>query len=367
MQITKEKEKRALIAMSGGVDSSMAAKMTLEQGFECVGCTMKLFENEDAGIDPQRSCCSLDDAEDARNVATKLGMPYYVFNYTEVFRRCVMDKFAESYASGKTPNPCIDCNNFLKFRKLLRRAEELECKYVVTGHYARIEFDEQTGKYTLKKGADQSKDQSYVLYQMDQEQLSRTLMPLGGLTKKEVRALAEENGFVNAEKPDSEDICFVPDGDYAAMIERHLGRIFPEGDFVDPEGNVIGTHRGIIHYTVGQRKHLGQTFGEPRYVCGIDPENNRVILGRNEDTFSDTVSVTDVNWISGEVPQEPVRCKVKTRYKQREQWATVTPAGADGTEADIVFDKPLRAITPGQAAVFYDGDTVLGGGTIIKE
>ena len=379
--------KKALIAMSGGVDSSVAAKLTQEAGFDCIGCTMKLFDPEDAGLadycaltpdGPQRTCCSIDDVEDARKVAERLGMPYYVFNFRQQFRSCVMDKFVESYSHGRTPNPCIDCNRYLKFAELLQRARELGCEYIVTGHYARIERDEETGKYLLRKGLDPSKDQSYVLYTLTQEQLAHTLFPLGALNKTEVRELAGGDGFVNADKPDSQDICFVPDGDYAAMIRNYTGREFPEGDYVDPEGNVIGRHKGIINYTIGQHKHLGKAFGEKRYVCRIDADKNQVVLGRNEDVFSSYAKVSDVNWISGEAPSEDIRCRVRVRYKQKEQWATVRPcedgsggnecgcgAGGSGCGAEIFFDEPQRAITPGQAAVFYDGDIVLGGGTLI--
>ena len=353
--------KKALIAMSGGVDSSVTAKLVKDAGYECVGCTMKLFENEDAGVSREKSCCSLDDVEDARLVACRLEMPYYVFNFKDAFRQKVMEKFVSSYENGKTPNPCIDCNRYLKFEGLFQRADILGCDHIATGHYARVVKDEATGKYLLKKGLDESKDQSYVLYTLTQDQLARLLLPLGDLHKTEVRRIADENGFVNADKPDSQDICFVPDGDYAAMIRRYRGEESPAGDFVDLEGNVIGTHKGIIHYTVGQHKRLGQAFGVPRYVCRIDGEKNQITLGSNEDTFSDLAVAEDVNWISGETPEGEVRCRVRLRYKQKEQWATVVPKG---DETEIRFDEPQRAITPGQAAVFYDGDTVLGGGAI---
>ena len=353
--------KKALIAMSGGVDSSVTAKLVKDAGYECVGCTMKLFENEDAGVSREKSCCSLDDVEDARLVACRLEMPYYVFNFKDAFRQKVMEKFVSSYENGKTPNPCIDCNRYLKFEGLFQRADILGCDFIATGHYARVVKDEATGKYLLKKGLDESKDQSYVLYTLTQDQLARLLLPLGDLHKTEVRRIADENGFVNADKPDSQDICFVPDGDYAAMIRRYRGEESPAGDFVDLEGNVVGTHKGIIHYTVGQHKRLGQAFGVPRYVCRIDGEKNQITLGSNEDTFSDLAVAEDVNWISGETPEGEVRCRVRLRYKQKEQWATVVPKG---DETEIRFDEPQRAITPGQAAVFYDGDTVLGGGAI---
>lgn len=352
--------KKALIAMSGGVDSSLAAKLMKDKGFECIGCTMKLYNNEDAGIERSRTCCSLEDVEDARSVAFKLGMPYYVFNFTDAFRDTVIRKFIESYENGLTPNPCIDCNRYMKFGKLFERAKILGCDYIVTGHYARIE--EQNGKFLLKKAVDEAKDQSYVLYSLTQKQLAHIILPLGSLRKTEVRAIAEESGFVNADKPDSQDICFVPNGDYAAVIELNTGRKPEPGSFVDKQGNVLGRHGGVIHYTIGQRKGLGISGAEPLYVCRICPENGNVVLGSNEDLFSREADVTDFNWISGEAPRSGFRCKAKIRYRHAEQWATIVPTGEKTVH--ITFDEPQRAITPGQAAVLYDGEVVLGGGTI---
>ena len=351
---------KALISMSGGVDSSLAAKLMKDKGFDCIGCTMKLYHNEDVGIERSRTCCSLDDVEDARSVAYKLGMPFYVFNFTEAFRDTVIRKFIESYEKGITPNPCIDCNRYMKFDKLFERAKILGCDYIVTGHYARIE--EENGKFVLKKALDETKDQSYVLYSMTQDQLVHTMFPLGSMQKTEVRAIAEESGFVNADKPDSQDICFVPNGDYASVIELQTGKESAEGNFVDKQGNNLGRHKGVIHYTIGQRKGLGVSSTEPLYVCNICPKDGNVVLGSNDDLFSREADVSDFNWISGEVPGSEFRCKAKIRYHQPEQWVTVIPTGADTVH--IVFDEPQRAITPGQAAVFYDGDTVLGGGTI---
>ena len=353
---------KALIAMSGGVDSSVAAYLIKSAGFACVGCTMKLFSNEAAGIPRTHACCSLSDVEDARSVAYQLHMPYYVFHFAEDFQEKVIRKFVESYEGGMTPNPCIDCNRYMKFQKLFDRARILHCDYVVTGHYARIERHGE--RFMLKKAVDETKDQSYVLYTMTQEQLAHTLMPLGALHKTETRRIAEKNGFINADKPDSQDICFVPDGDYAKVIERQTGRRCPAGDFISADGDVLGRHRGIIHYTVGQRRGLGISGSRPLYVCKICPEKNTVVLGGKEDLFSDTALVTDVNWIGGEAPGKEFPCHAKIRYRQRGQPATASVL--DRGSVRLTFREPQRAVTPGQAAVLYDGEIVLGGGTIVR-
>jgi len=355
---------KALIAMSGGVDSSVAALLTKEQGYDCVGCTMKLYDNEDAGIPAGKTCCSLDDVEDARSVANRLGMPYYVFNFKDEFGEKVIDRFVDSYLNARTPNPCIECNRFLKFGKLYERAEQLGCDVIVTGHYARIE--KKDGKYLLKKGLDENKDQSYVLFFMDQYQLAHTLFPLGNLPKSETRRIAEEHGFVNADKPDSQDICFVPDGNYARVIEQRTGNVSIPGDYIDLQGNTIGRHKGMIRYTIGQHKKLGQSFGKPMYVCKINPKDNTVTLGDEADLYSSDVNVRDMHWISGEVPpqalSEGFRCSAKLRYRHPEQPCTAFSKPDGGLL--LVFDSPQRAVTPGQFAVLYDGDICLGGGEI---
>ena len=354
--------KRALIAMSGGVDSSVAAYLTQREGYECIGCTMKLFDNCDAGLSRSRTCCSLDDIEDARSVAFSLGMRYYVFNFKDDFREKVIKKFASAYLAGQTPNPCIDCNRYMKFDKLYERARLLGCDKIATGHYARIEFDGE--KYLLKKARDESKDQSYVLYMLTQEQLAHTLFPLGELIKSETRAIAEASKLTNPQKPDSQDICFVPDGDYAAAIERLTGKTSAPGNFIDTDGNVLGTHRGITHYTIGQHRGLGLALPERRYVCKIDAGSGTVTLGSGTELYSREVLVRDFNWISGEAPSGPIRCSAKIRYRQPEQAANVEPLSEN--EALIRFDTPQRAVTPGQSAVLYDDDTVLGGGIIVR-
>ncbi|MBR1757134.1 MAG: tRNA 2-thiouridine(34) synthase MnmA [Lachnospiraceae bacterium] len=354
---------RALIAMSGGVDSSVAAKQIKEAGYECIGCTMKLYENEDLGISSGKTCCSLDDIADARAVCAKLGMPYYVFNFTENFREKVIDKFVRCYQEGITPNPCIDCNRYLKWDQLYNRMKELDCDYLVTGHYARVEKTENG--YILKKAKNLAKDQTYVLYNLTQEELAHLLLPCGELEdKEETRTLAREGGFRNSEKPDSQDICFVPDVDYASVVERYSGKKSVPGNFIDTEGHVIAEHKGIIHYTIGQRKGLGLSFTEPHYVTKIDPVANTVTLGLSADLFSTDADANDMNWISGIVPDHPVRCKAKIRYRHAEQWATVIPTGEKTVH--VTFDEPQRAITPGQSLVLYDGDICLGGGVLIR-
>ena len=301
--------------------------------------------------------------EDARSAAFRLGIPYYVFNFTDAFREKVIGKFTASYCQGLTPNPCIDCNRYLKFGALFQRAELLGCRYVATGHYARI--DCRDGQFHLRKARDESKDQSYVLYMLSQDQLARILFPLGELRKEAVLDLAEEAGLGNARKPDSQDICFVPDGDYARVIEHQTGKAAEPGDFVSPEGTVLGRHQGLIRYTVGQHRGLGLSLPERRYVCRLGPESNPVVRGPAGALGRREALAGDFHWIAGEPPAGPIRCRVKLRYRQRERDAWAIPLGGGGVR--LRFDEPQRAVTPGQAAVLYDGDEVLGGGTLLRE
>ena len=355
---------KALIAMSGGVDSSVAAYLTQQAGFACIGATMRLFSNSVLPEDQDSTCCSLDDVADARSEAFRLGIPFYVFNFQEDFRREVMDQFVGCYEAGFTPNPCIQCNRHLKFDRFLRRARELECDVIVTGHYARIRYDEKTGRWLLLKALDAAKDQSYFLYALNQEQLSRIRFPLGELTKAEAREIAEAQGFINARKRDSQDICFVPDGDYMAFLRRYTGKDYPEGNFLDLNGAVVGRHSGAVGYTLGQRKGLGLAMGEPVYVCGKDMHANTVTVGPNEALFHKELLAEDWFWFPFPALSAPMRVKAKTRSRMAEQPATVYPE--ENGMARVVFDEPPRAITPGQAVVLYDGDTVIGGGTITK-
>lgn len=353
--------KKAIIAMSGGVDSSVAAFLMLEQGFDCTGVTMKLFDQEDE--QKENSCCSSDDINDARCVCNDLNIPYEVINFSGDFEKQVIQRFISAYQNGATPNPCIDCNRYIKFERLFTMLDRKDADYVVTGHYARVEKDYESGRYLLKKALDDTKDQSYVLYSLSQEQLKHVILPLGELRKTEVREIAEKNGFINAKKGDSQDICFVSDNDYAGFIEQYLKKTFPEGDFIDTQGNVLGKHKGIIRYTIGQRKGLGLSFEEPRYVCSKSAENNTVTLGKEEDLYSSSFDINTINLISCDKIEQPMKAKVRVRYKQKEQLATVIQISDDIIHID--FDEPQRAIAKGQSAVIYDGDVVVGGGKII--
>ena len=351
---------KALIAMSGGVDSSITALLMQRQGYDCIGVTMKLHFEKDVAD----KCGGEQDIKDAAAVCERLGMSHEAKDFSSSFKCCVMDKFVNTYRNGGTPNPCIDCNRNLKFKGLLSYADEIGADVIATGHYARISKNDTTGRWELLKASDDNKDQSYVLYNLTQEQLARVRFPLGDMTKPEVRALAEEKGFVNARKRDSQDICFVPDKDYAKFVDNYDDTKTVPGNFVDTEGNILGEHKGITHYTIGQRKGLGIALGSPLFVTRIDPARNEVVLSHGMGLYKKKILINDINLISVADIKEPMRVAVKIRYKHKEQAATAIKTGDDLIE--IVFDEPQRAPTIGQAAVIYDGDKVVGGGTIFK-
>ena len=343
---------KVLVAMSGGVDSSVAAKLLTDAGFSCIGCTMKLYDNEDAGIPKANTCCSLDDVEDARSVAYRLGMPYYVFNLKDKFAECVIDRFVDAYEHGITPNPCIDCNKYMKFRHLLDWAAEHGMEYVVTGHYARVEQDAETGRWLLKKGLDEGKDQSYVLYNLTQEQLAHIRLPLGALHKTEVRKIAQEHSFINAQKHDSQDICFVPDGDYARFMEQFTGKHYPAGDFLDERGRVVGKHRGAVCYTLGQRKGLG-FGGGPWFVVKKDVGRNVLYVSHGYDpqtAYKQDFRMHDFHVLT--VPIDSERVTFKIRHTPGYLPATVekTSEGIYTVHADA----PIHGVAPGQFCVVYD-------------
>ncbi len=347
-----QNQPKALVAMSGGVDSSVAAWLMQQAGCECTGVTMRLTRNETLGQSGFHTCCSERDIEDAAEVAFAMDIPYEVVDFTADFREKIIEKFIRVYEAGGTPNPCIDGNKYMKFDHLLRWADAHGIDYVVTGHYARVEQDEATGRWLLKKGLDEGKDQSYVLYNLTQEQLAHVRLPLGGLHKTEVREIAEQQHFINARKHDSQDICFVPDGDYAKFMEDFTGKHYPPGDFLDENGSRVGTHQGAVRYTIGQRKGLGLAMGAPVYVCGKDMQANTVTVGPEDALFDRVVYADEVNWISVPGLTGPLRVTARTRYHQVEQAATVYPAECGFR---LEFDQPQRAPTPGQAVVLYQG------------
>ncbi len=358
--------------MSGGVDSSTVAALLVRQGHRVIGLTMQLWNQrrlpELAVEGATGRCCSLDDVYDARHVAEQIGIPYYVVNFEQQFEERVVKPFVEEYLAGRTPVPCTLCNNYIKFDRFLEMADAVGAHQIATGHYARIRFDALSGRYQLLRGVDRSKDQTYFLLGLTQPQLARTLFPLGELTKPEVRELARSLNLAVAIKPDSQEICFVPNGDYAAFLSAYLKEsgISPErtrGEVVTTTGQTLGEHEGVHHFTVGQRRGVGLATGEPLYVIATEPASRRVIVGRNDELRRSRFSVRNVNWISIDGAAPSVRAQVKIRNKHEAAPATVCP-GADPARAEVIFDEPQRAVTPGQGAVFYDGDLVLGGGWI---
>lgn len=355
--------KKVVVGMSGGVDSSVAAYLLKQQGYDVVGVTMQIWQDEShEEIENKGGCCGLSAVDDARRVAAMLDIPYYVMNFKSEFKRDVIDYFVREYLAGRTPNPCIACNRYVKWESLLTRSIQIGADYIATGHYARI-CELPNGRYAIRNSVTAKKDQTYALYNLTQEQLKRTLMPIGDYTKEQVRKIAEDIGLMVAGKPDSMEICFVPDNDYASFIEKETGVTSVPGDFVDVDGNVIGKHKGVIHYTVGQRKGLGIALGKPAFVVAIRPEQNQVVIGEDRDVYTEKLYANNLNFMSVGNITEPVHVKAKIRYSHEGAYCTVRKIDSDTIEC--IFDQPVRAVTPGQAVVLYDGEYVLGGGTII--
>ena len=356
-------KKKVVVGMSGGVDSSVAAWLLQEQGYEVWGVTMQIWQDEDPDqVEANGGCCGLSAVDDARRVASVLGIPYYVMNFKQDFKERVIDYFMDEYVKGRTPNPCIACNRYVKWESLLKRSLDIGADYIATGHYAQIAHL-PNGRYALKKSATAAKDQTYALYNLTQGQLSHTLMPVGAYTKDQIRAFAEEAGLPVAHKPDSQEICFVPDGDYARFIEENSGRKIPEGNFVWEDGTIIGKHKGITHYTIGQRKGLGLAMGRPVVVTEIRPGTGEVVIGEADAVFSTTLRANRLNWMGIPGLDGERRFLAKIRYNHGGAMCTARMVGPD--QVECVFDGPVRAVTPGQAVVFYDGEYVAGGGTIM--
>ena len=358
-------KKKVVVGMSGGVDSSVAAWLLKEQGYDVIGVTMQIWQDEEREMQEEEGgCCGLSAVDDARRVAASLGIPYYVMNFKEEFKSQVIDYFIDEYLHGRTPNPCIACNRYVKWESLLKRSMDIGADYIATGHYAQIE-KLPNGRYTICTAASSAKDQTYALYNLTQEQLRRTLMPVGRYIKDEIREMAQQIGLQVANKPDSQDICFVPDGDYASYIKENTQADIRPGNFVTSDGTVVGQHKGIVHYTVGQRKGLGLSLGHPVFVLEIRPETNEVVIGTNEESMSRYVRANKVNFMSVPDLEGKRRVWAKIRYNHKGAWCIAEKTKED--EILCTFEEPVRAITPGQAVVLYDGNYILGGGTIIGD
>ena len=353
---------RAVVAMSGGVDSSVAAAILHAQGVEITGVTLQLWGKDVCVSAGSRLCCSVRDTMDAKAVAARLGIQHQVLELVEEFRSRVIDYFVDGYRMGFTPNPCIACNDHIKFGALMRTADQFEAAFVATGHYAQVDYDDVRHRYVLRRAADPSKDQSYVLFNLTQAQLSRARFPLGGLSKPQVRSMARQLGLATADKPDSQDVCFVRDGNKNGFLRKELALVEDAGPITDTAGKVLGAHQGLIGYTIGQREGLGIAVGVPMYVVAIDRSNNRLVVGSREELLCPTLVAERVNWLSIEAPSSPIRAQVKIRSRHEPASATLTPD--DDGRVRVVFDAPQPAVTPGQAAVFYDGELLLGGGWI---
>lgn len=357
------KNNTVVVGMSGGVDSSVTALLLKEKGYNVIGITMNVWQREETENVCEKACCALDSVNDARKVCNKLDVPFYVLNFKDIFKSIVIDNFVSEYISGKTPNPCIMCNRYVKFETLLNKALALGASYIATGHYARVDYNKETDRYFLRKSVTDKKDQTYALYNLKQEQLKHIIMPLGEYTKEEVRKIANDNSLVNANKHDSQEICFVEDNNYAKFIEEKYNYKSKPGNFIDKDGNILGKHKGIIHYTIGQRRGLGISFNKSVYVVSLNVDDNTVTLGEEEELLKDNLICTNVNFMPFEKLEKPIKVSSKIRYNTTAVMSTIYPL--ENGDVKVIFENKVKSITPGQAVVFYDNDILVGGGTII--